>query len=62
MTFCALSVTDVCLHTDEIHLMEDSQSSNSIAMRSKVMRGLRKTAFWLGLFGSVSLLPLSVMA
>ncbi|MFD0461335.1 hypothetical protein ACFQY9_05025 [Microvirga aerilata] len=26
------------------------------------MRGLRKTAFWLGLFGSVSLLPLSVMA
>jgi hypothetical protein len=62
MTFCALSVTDVCLHTDDIHMMEDIRSSTSIAMRSKVMRDLRKTAVWLGLFGSVSLLSLSATA
>jgi murein L,D-transpeptidase YcbB/YkuD len=31
-------------------------------MRSKIMRDLRKTALWLGLIGSVSLLPIAVLA
>ena len=38
------------------------KSSTFIATRSIVMRGLRKTAVWLGLIGSVSLLPLAASA